>query len=182
MRNEIDWVAKRDALRETAQALLLEPGKIFPGKHPTEILLNELILHKVELEMQIDELRRSTLAMEESRDRYLELYDQSPVGFITVDKDGTIRELNLTASWMLAITRPLTPSIRFTDYIDEAYLELFNHQFLEIMQHSNHALYAILIKVHRANTESFNVKLFFQKVERADAEPLVRLTVVELSH
>ena len=41
MHRKIDWLAKRDTLRATAEALLPDFGKVFPDKSPTEILMNE---------------------------------------------------------------------------------------------------------------------------------------------
>jgi PAS domain S-box-containing protein len=60
---------------------------------------------QVELETQNHELRESHHLLELSRDRYADLYDFAPVGYVTLDEKGLIREINLTAAGMLGIER-----------------------------------------------------------------------------
>ena len=91
-------------------------------------LLHELQVHHVELEIQNEELRRAQLELEVSHARYFDLYDLAPVGYVTLDEWGLIREANLTAARLLGMERsgllkePLTRFIAREDQ-DKYYLQ-----------------------------------------------------------
>jgi len=68
-------------------------------------LVHELQVHQIELEMQNDELRRAQMELEASRNRYVNLYEFSPAGHLTLDTHGKIVEANLSAGTMLGINR-----------------------------------------------------------------------------
>ncbi|HBG04099.1 MAG: Fis family transcriptional regulator [Geobacteraceae bacterium GWC2_58_44] len=89
-------------------------------------LLHELQVHQIELESQNDELRRSREELELSRDAYAELYDFAPVGYVSLDAQGVIREANLAVANLLGIDRGALIGKPFAGLIaDAAGRELF---------------------------------------------------------
>jgi signal transduction histidine kinase len=71
-----------------------------------EALITNLQTHQIELEMQNKELREIQQQLEESRDRYIALYDYAPVGYLTLDMENArILEINLRGADMLKSER-----------------------------------------------------------------------------
>ena len=64
-------------------------------------LVHELQVHQIELEMQNDELRQSRAEVEAGLERYTELYDFAPVGYLTLGRDEAIRQVNLAGADLL---------------------------------------------------------------------------------
>ena len=88
-----------------------------------EFALEDLRIHKVELEMQNDELRKTQLELENARARYFDLYDLAPVGYCTISEKGLILEANLTAANLLGHTRAGLLKKSFSRFISK------EHQF-----------------------------------------------------
>jgi PAS domain S-box-containing protein len=95
--------AKKLGKRAPRHLRVVEPPA--PISHEQHRLVHELEVHQMELELQNRALREAQGLLEESRSRYAELYDYAPVGHVTFDRDGVIRELNLMCSSLLGKDR-----------------------------------------------------------------------------
>jgi PAS domain S-box-containing protein len=80
-------------------------------------LVHELQVHQIELEMQNDELLRTQLELEKTRDRYADLYDFAPGAHLTLSADGEILEANLAAAGLLGLDRAGLIHKKFTRFI-----------------------------------------------------------------
>ena len=74
-------------------------------KKPLDELYEELHIHQIELEMQNEELKKTHIDLEESRDKYLNLYDFAPVGYFTFTHQFLIADINLSGASLLGIER-----------------------------------------------------------------------------
>jgi PAS domain S-box-containing protein len=97
--------------------------------------VHELQVHQLELKLQNDELRQAQIAMEKSRDRYADLYDFAPIGYLTLSREGVISEVNLTASGMLGIVRKKLLARRFSQFVVVSDRERWYLHFSSVLKH-----------------------------------------------
>ncbi len=101
-------------LRSVAEERLGEkPAINLPTVGNPLALLHELQVHQIELEMQNEELRRARSEVETALENYTDLYDFAPVGYVTLDSNGTIRAANLTCSNLVGVERSKLIGRRF---------------------------------------------------------------------
>lgn len=96
-------------------------------------LFHELQIHQVELEMQNDELQRVQNALQSERERYLDLYEQAPVGYCSVNEAGQILQINHTAATLLGYQQSelvLQPMTRFICHEDQDTYYLLHKQLV----------------------------------------------------
>jgi len=81
------------------------------------ILIQELEIHQIELEMQNEQLHQDKENIQAGLREYTELYDFSPIGYMTLDTHGVILHANLTIANLLDAQRPRLIQQRFVDFI-----------------------------------------------------------------
>jgi len=67
--------------------------------------LHELEVHQIELELQNAELQKARNELEAALEKYTDLYDFAPVGYLALDELGQILEANLSAAALLGVGR-----------------------------------------------------------------------------
>ena len=95
-------------MRERAEQLLAEGGRALSGElgvRDALALLHELEVHQVELELQNEELRRVQVEQQLSMERYSDLFEFAPVGYVSLTPDAKILQVNLAAANLLGVGR-----------------------------------------------------------------------------
>lgn len=90
------------------------------------VLVYELQVHRIELEMQNEELERARTGAEEALEKYTDLYDFAPVGYFAFDEQGMILEVNLTGAALLGIEKGNLINRRFQLFIKPDCVPVFN--------------------------------------------------------
>jgi PAS domain S-box-containing protein len=107
MKESADLRKRRRPLRQRAEQLMVaSPSEIMAmPDQKVRALVYELQIHQIELELQNEELLQTQLELAATRDRYSDLYEFAPIGYVTVDKKGRVIEANLAAAGMLGADR-----------------------------------------------------------------------------
>jgi PAS domain S-box-containing protein len=125
-----------NALRLAAEAKVKTAPAGAAGSVELELsrMRYELQVHYIELEMQNESLRQTQSVLEESRNRYFDLYEFAPVGYLTLTATGQIAEVNLTASRYLGIPREQLIMRRFDAFVAAPDCDQWHSQFVLAMR------------------------------------------------
>jgi PAS domain S-box-containing protein len=83
----------------------------------TQRLVHELRVHQIELELQNEELQEAREELEAGLQRYSDLYDFAPTGYLTLDSHGAIRKANLAGARLLGLERVRLVGVRFGVFV-----------------------------------------------------------------
>jgi len=133
-----------------------------------EKVLHELQVHQIELEMQNEELRKAQQELEESRNKYSDLYDFAPVGYFTFDKNGVIIEANLAGCGMLGVERVNLIKKSFHSFVAKDSQDVFYLHRQHVTKTA--ARQTCEITVIRKNKEKFEAQLESIPAESADGK------------
>ncbi len=92
-------------LRRRAEVHLGQRQGVTKSDFSAERLLHEFEVHQVELEMQNAELQKTRDELELALEKFTDLYDFAPVGYLSIDESGVIKEANLKSAAFLGMVR-----------------------------------------------------------------------------
>jgi len=99
---------KIQELRHEAEKILKEKESLIkqsPVNEEIARLLEELSVHQIELEMQNDELQRSQQELEHQKNKFIDLYENAPVAYITISPTGNVISQNKKATEIFGSSR-----------------------------------------------------------------------------
>ena len=138
--------------REVKQRLDKTLPSAEQGALNPEELIEELKTHQIELELQNGELRSSQTEIDSLQEKYFDLFDTAPAGYLILDEHGSILEANLTAADMLGVERRHLVGTPFFHFIDP----------------NNQALYASYFEKIIADDTKTTAQMWFRKSDNAD--------------
>lgn len=80
-------------------------------------LAHELQVYQIELEMQNEELRRGHMMLENERDRYRELFEHAPVGYLSISQEEHLSRANLKARELLELDQSGSGTIKLESIV-----------------------------------------------------------------
>jgi PAS domain S-box-containing protein len=133
MKARIKNLSEEELLRKKAEELFSkQESKLRVDESEILKLNHELSIHQIELELQNNELIRAKEELEEAIQKYTDLYDFAPTGYLTLSRERQIIRLNLSASKMLGKERQNLIKNTFNLYVKDDTKVSFNYFINEI--------------------------------------------------
>lgn len=178
-KNELAYLKLRQHAEAQLERRPLSLAQFDPDGQLLHELLHELRVHRIELEMQNEALRQSQVELEKSRDRYVELYDFAPVGYITLNHEGMIDEINLTAAALLKIERSKLSKRRFASFIAPPDRDRWYRHFLSVLKSGNMKSCELLIQ--NKDESSLCAILYCQRLTNDGKGSVVRIALADIT-
>ena len=91
--------------------------------------IHEIEIHQIELAMQNEELMQVNERLEAATRKYTARYDFAPMGYYSLEKDGTISELNISGAELLSKAHSALLKANFKLFISEQTRQTFKPCF-----------------------------------------------------
>jgi diguanylate cyclase (GGDEF)-like protein/PAS domain S-box-containing protein len=152
----------------------------------SEELVHDLQVHQIELEIQNEELKKAQLALEASRDKYVDLYDFAPVGYFTFTPGALIAEVNLTGAALLGVERQKLKNGSFRRFIAPEDLDRWDRHIVSVLQHGEKQSCDLVLKRQDGSTvharfDSVRLDLLTEKAGVSGGNPVVRTAVRDIT-
>ncbi|MDX2367727.1 MAG: EAL domain-containing protein [Colwellia sp.] len=115
-------------LRQCAEAQLkkqLERNNSTVSEKNANEMLHELQVNQIVLEIQNEELQQTLIAERKYAQRYIALFEFSPIGYFVLDSSGFISQLNLQGANLLGMERAIVVGQTFLNFMTAQHKDTF---------------------------------------------------------
>jgi PAS domain S-box-containing protein len=92
-----------------------------------------------------EELKRAYVALEVSRDKYLNLYDFAPLGYLTLTDKALITDVNLAGATLLGVERSKLVKERFSKFIAEKDSDQWYRYFVNVLNQEGKQICTLML-------------------------------------
>ena len=142
-------------------------------------LVHELQVHKIELELQNETLRQAQIALEESRDRFADLYEFAPVGYLTLSAEGHIADVNLSGTTLLGMERSKLLQRSFERFVAAEDTARWRQHLSSVLQQEEKLESELVLQ--RGDARRFNVRVNCLRMARQGQAPTVRVVLTDIT-
>ncbi len=170
---------EKTALQADAKARLAHAHLPEAPAISEETLLHELQVHQSELEMQNEELRRMQAALEESRDRYVALYEFAPLADLTLTDRGMIAGINLAGAALLGEQRQRLVNRGFARFVAATDRDRWHRLFSDVLQRGDKE--SAELAMQRGDGTRFDVQLACMRFGPTGEASHVRIILTDIT-
>lgn len=164
----------------TAAKLKTGPARSSTARTPSrQSLAHELRVHQVELQQQNEELLAAQHDLALAHDRYVDLFDHAPVGYLTLDREGRVTEANLTAATELGVARHAMLGSPFLRFMLPADCDRWQRLQALALRHGDPK--RIELRLQRHDGEQFHAQLDCLRMRNPGANMQLRVTITDVS-
>ncbi|MGZ7117333.1 MAG: PAS domain-containing sensor histidine kinase, partial [Methanobacterium sp.] len=124
-------------MRDNAERELQKAKKKETVPESNSKLVHELQVHQVELEMQNEELKEAQEELAKLLDEFHEFYDEAPVGYFSLDKNGNVRNVNIKGAELLGLDKGMIVGFGFVRFIPLNYQTKYYRSLKDAMVKCN---------------------------------------------
>lgn len=117
--------------------------------------------------------------LEESKNRYIELYDFAPVGYFTFTSDGLVREVNLTGGVLLGLARQELIKREFRKFVVPEYLTLWDRHFSSALNSWDGQSCELALR--QEDGSKLSVRISSIRMEAGDGAPEIRTAITDIT-
>jgi len=171
--------------REQAEAIFLEEDNPSTEKiaswspESRSSFLHELRVNQIQLTMQNEELRELQAGLDASQARYFDLYDFAPVGYCTVNAEGMLQQINLSAANLLGVVRAKLLMQPISRFIDDCDRDRFHRARADFLQNGRQR--SLELQMLQSDGTKLSVILAFNATREDDDTSVVRIVLIDVS-
>jgi diguanylate cyclase (GGDEF)-like protein/PAS domain S-box-containing protein len=138
---------------------------------------SEKLLEQLQAEMLVS--KQAHEALIGSQKRYLDLYEFAPIGYLTLDANALISEINLNGALLLGEVQSHLLSRRFGQFVTPQDLKRYDRLFKRVVKQGKQQTFDLALR--RGDGSVFHAQLDCVCTTAKDENPIVRVTIVDIT-
>lgn len=136
------------------------------------------ITERIESQLALQQTKEE---LEASFDRFKDLYEFAPVGYLTLNKNGLISQLNWRASALLGMDRRALINKRIAEFVDDADKLRWTRYYQDLKALEVGEELSFDLKFLLSNSNSFHGNLNCIKVPDVDGQSMIRIALEDIT-